>query len=71
MRKLKFRTSAKCGGCTAKIDGELSKVLPAGSWSFDLSSPDKTLTVTDSPVGVPEIVRAVQAAGYRAEEKAA
>lgn len=68
MKKLKFRTSAKCGGCTAKIDGELTKILPAGSWSFDLSSPDKTLTVTDSPVEAAKIAQAVQAAGYRAEE---
>lgn len=68
MGKLKFRTSAKCGGCTAKIDGELSKILPAGSWSFDLSSPDKTLTVMDSPVEAAKIAQAVQAAGYRAEE---
>lgn len=68
MKNLKFRTSAKCGGCTAKIDGELSKILPAGSWSFDLSSPDKTLTVADSPVEAAKIAQAVQAAGYRAEE---
>lgn len=68
MKNLKFRTSAKCSGCTAKIDGELSKILPAGSWSFDLSNPDKTLTVTDSPVGAEKIAQAVQAAGYRAEE---
>lgn len=68
MKNLKFRTSAKCAGCTAKIDGELAKILPAGSWSFDLSSPDKTLTVTGSPVEAAKIAQAVQAAGYRAEE---
>lgn len=65
MNTLKFRTNAKCGGCTAKIDVELAKILPAGSWTFDLSSPDKTLTVT-SDRSAQEIVAAVQAAGYSA-----
>lgn len=67
MKTLSFRTNAKCAGCTAKIDTELGKLLPQGSWSFDLSSPDRTLTVTDAPVSPGEIIAAVTAAGYRAE----
>ena len=63
MKQFVFRTNAKCSGCTAKIDAALSPLLTAGNWSFDLSSPDRTLTVTDAP----KIVEAVQSAGYRAE----
>ncbi len=65
MKTQKFKTNAKCGGCTAKIDTELSKILPSGTWSFDLSSPDKVLSVkTDIPSG--DIVKAVENAGYKA-----
>ena len=67
MKQFVFRTNAKCSGCTAKIDAALSLLLSAGSWSFDLSSPDRTLTVTDAPVSAQKSVEAVQAAGYRAE----
>ena len=67
MNQLKFRTNAKCSGCTAKIDAELSKLLPAASWSFDLSSPDRTLTVAAGSVTADRIAAAVETAGYRAE----
>lgn len=67
MKQYVFRTNAKCSGCTARIDATLSPLLTAGSWSFDLSSPDRTLTVTDAPVSAQKIVEAVQSAGYRAE----
>ena len=67
MKQFVFRTNAKCCGCTARIDASLSPLLSAGSWSFDLSSPDRTLTVTDAPVSAQKIVEAVQSAGYRAE----
>lgn len=67
MKQYVFRTNAKCSGCTARIDATLSPLLSAGSWSFDLSSPDRTLTVTDAPVSAQKIVEAVQSAGYRAE----
>lgn len=68
MKTLSFRTNAKCAGCTAKIDLELGKLLPQGSWSFDLASPDRTLTVTDSPAAAADIIAAVAATGYRAEQ---
>ena len=62
-----FSSNAKCSGCTARIDASLSPLLSAGSWSFDLSSPDRTLTVTDAPVSARQIEEAVRSAGYRAE----
>lgn len=71
MKTLSFRTNAKCAGCVAKIDAELGKLLPAGSWSFDLSSPGKTLAVTAENISARQIVEAVAAAGYKAEEEKA
>ena len=45
MKTMKFKTSAKCGGCVAKIDAALEGRLPDGSWNIDLSPPDRILTV--------------------------
>ena len=67
MNKLIFRTNAKCAGCTAKIDIELGKSFPQANWSFDLSSPERTLTVTGQDISAERIIEAVASAGYRAE----
>lgn len=66
MKTMKFKTSAKCGGCVAKIDAVLEGCLPDGSWSVDLSSPDKILTV-EADVPEDEIISLVKSAGFRAE----
>lgn len=66
MKTMKFKTSAKCGGCVAKIDAVLEGRLPDGSWSVDLSSPDKILTV-EADVSEDEIISLVKSAGFRAE----
>lgn len=63
----KFKTNAKCGGCVAKIETSLNEILPRKQWSIDLSSPDKTLTVTsDLPDDV--IIKSVTEAGFKAEK---
>lgn len=66
MKTARFKTNAKCGGCVARIGEALNRIVPAESWSIDLSTPERVLTVTsDLPDG--EIVRTVQQAGYKAE----
>ena len=40
--------------------------MPAESWSIDLSTPERILTVT-SDLSDGEIVRTVEQAGYKAE----
>ncbi|MCX4358196.1 MAG: heavy metal transport/detoxification protein [Rikenellaceae bacterium] len=66
MKTMKFKTSAKCGGCVAKIDAALEGRLPDGSWNIDLSSPDRILTV-EADVPEEEIVTLVKSAGFKAE----
>ncbi len=64
---MKFRTNAKCGGCTAAIMKALSSLAPEDSWTFDLSSPDKTLTyIGADKLSEAEIVKAVESAGFQA-----
>ena len=66
MKTMKFKTSAKCGGCVAKIDAALEGRLPDGSWNIDLSSPDRILTV-EADVPEEESVTLVKSAGFKAE----
>ncbi|WP_281670937.1 heavy-metal-associated domain-containing protein [Rikenella microfusus] len=68
MATQKFRTNAKCGGCSAKIGAALEQNgVPAGGWSLDLAAPEKWLTV-DSELAPEAIVRIVTEAGFKAEE---
>ena len=66
MKTAKFKTNAKCGGCVARIGDALNKIVPAESWSIDLNTPEKVLTVTSERADE-EIIRTVQQAGYKAE----
>ena len=66
MKTARFKTNAKCGGCVARIGEGLDKIVPAESWSIDLSTPERILTVT-SDLSDGEIVRTVEQAGYKAE----
>ena len=50
----------------ARIGEALNKIVPAESWSIDLSTPERILTVT-SDLSDGEIVRTVEQAGYKAE----
>ena len=46
MKTSKFKTTAKCGGCVAKIGETLDKVVARDQWNIDLSTPDRVLTIT-------------------------
>lgn len=66
---MKFKTNAKCAGCSSTIIGAVRNLFPAAELSLDLTSPDKILLVG----GVPEdagtaarIAEAVAAAGFSA-----
>lgn len=67
METLKFKTNAKCGGCESAIRMKLSSIISDNSWSLDLSSQDKLLTVkTDLSPAV--IMEAVRDAGFMIEQ---
>lgn len=67
MNTMKFKTTAKCGGCVAAIGAKLNKVVKDNAWSIDLKSPDKVLEVT-TDVPAETIVAAVTEAGFKAEQ---
>ena len=37
-------TKINCGGCIAKVQGDLNELLGEGNWSVDTSLPNKPLT---------------------------
>jgi len=40
-------TKINCGGCIAKVQGDLNELLGKGNWSVDTSLPNKPLTFSD------------------------
>lgn len=65
---MKFKTNAKCGGCTSTIIKGLKDIAPEDMWEFDLTSPDKVMTYKgDETDGLAEkIVSAVEKTGFKA-----
>lgn len=61
---MKFKTNAKCAGCTAAITKALAPLTDRVE--FDLTSPLKVLTV-DAEVNPQDVMKAVQAAGFICE----
>lgn len=68
MATKKFKTNAKCGGCSSKIGEALERNdVKVGDWSIDLANPEKLLTV-NSEMTSDAIIRIVTDTGYKAEE---
>lgn len=66
MSEMRFKTTAKCGGCVAAIRSKLGDLISDSDWSIDLDSPDKILTVT-ADVSESVIKEALESAGLKAE----
>lgn len=58
-----FKTNIRCDGCIAKVKPYLDELKEVKSWSVDLGSPDRVLTV-EGEVDVGMIVKALALAGY-------
>jgi copper chaperone CopZ len=67
MKDTKFKTTIKCSGCVAAVTPFLNEAAGAGNWSVDLNDPSKVLTVHND-TDQAKIVKAMEKAGYRAEE---
>jgi copper chaperone CopZ len=67
MEPLKFKTNIKCAGCVATVTPFLNEALGEEKWNVDYNDPSKVLTVNDVQ-DVNTVVRAVEKAGYRAEQ---
>lgn len=68
MKTVQFKTSLKCNNCVAKVKEQLDSASGIESWSVDLKSPERLMTVESSDDKVVERVKKILAdAGFVAE----
>jgi copper chaperone len=62
-----FKTNMKCSGCVEKVTPALNSLRGITRWDVDLANPDRLLSVESDGATEPEIIEAVQSAGYKIE----
>lgn len=65
---MKFKTNAKCGGCSDTILKGVRSQFPNEEWSLDLDSADKVLEmhgVPDDPAKAAEVEKTIAATGFK------
>ena len=65
---MKFKTNAKCAGCSTKILGAMRSKFPNQEWSLDLDSADKVLEmhgVPDDAAKAAEVVKTIEETGFQ------
>ena len=68
MEKLQFKTTIKCSGCISKVSPFLNEAAGEDNWEVDIQNPDKVLTIAaDKKLTAASVIKAVQEAGYKAE----
>jgi copper chaperone CopZ len=68
MSEARFKTTIQCNGCLSKVTPKLNEFLEEQSWSVDLESDDRILTVNDDNISVDVVVSAVKSVGFEIEE---
>jgi len=66
-RTLTFTTNINCGGCVMSVTPALNKLAGEHNWTVDTSKPEKQLSVDAAHLQAEEVIRAVQAAGFKIE----
>ena len=67
METIKFKTNINCSNCLAKVTPFLNKKEGIESWSVDIESPDKILTVETEDLTSDDIVKTIKRTGFEAE----
>ena len=68
METLKFKTNIQCGGCIATVTPHMDKLCGIGNWDVDTIHAEKKLTIRADHLLASEVIAALKAAGYRAEQ---
>lgn len=68
MKTIQLKTNIMCGSCIEKVTPVLNEEFGEKNWKVDTQSPKKTLTVTSDTVNEKDVIKAVEKAGYKAEE---
>jgi copper chaperone CopZ len=67
MKTIELKTNIMCGSCIAKVTPTLNEVIGENNWKVDTTNPKKVLTVTNENLSKEEVIKAVEKAGYKAE----
>lgn len=67
MKIQKFKTNINCGNCLAKVTPMLNSESKINSWSVDLESDDRILTVESEDITPDEVFKTVLRAGFIAK----
>lgn len=67
MKTIQFKTNINCANCVAKVTPFLNKKEGILSWSVDIESSDKLLTVETSHLTAEDIVKTIKRTGFEAE----
>lgn len=65
---MKFKTNAKCAGCSAAILKAMNSKFPNEQWSLDLSTADKVLEchgVPDNAEMAAQVVKTLEETGFK------
>jgi copper chaperone CopZ len=68
METKQFKTNIMCGSCIAKVTTVLNETFGEKNWEVDTQNPKKVLTVSTEGDNVMDVIKAVEKAGYKAEE---
>ena len=70
MKIIEVKTNIMCGSCVAKVTPTLNEAVGVGNWKVNTQSPKKILTVTTADLSEEDVLKAVEKAGYKAEQQA-
>ena len=68
MKTIEVKTNIMCGVCIDKVTPVLNEKIGENKWKVDITNPKKVLTVTGGNVNEQDVITAVEAAGYKAEQ---
>ena len=68
MKTLKLKTNINCSGCVARVTPSLNETIGENNWQVDTQNPNKILTVSSEEINKSEVIKAVEKAGFKAEE---
>ena len=68
MKTIEVKTNIMCGSCIAKVTPVLNETFGEDNWKVDTRNPNKILTVSAEDANETDVIKAVEKAGYKAEE---
>ena len=68
MKKIQLKSNIMCSSCIAKVTPVLNETFGETNWKVDLKDPKRMLTVSSDIATENDVIKAVEKAGYKAEE---